>query len=56
MNAFSGGLSRQLIDWEGVEPAIDFGDMDCSFALCRKYGFDRRLNRYGGLLRYNSSI
>ncbi|MFC1716048.1 hypothetical protein ACFL6S_20425 [Candidatus Poribacteria bacterium] len=48
MNALSGGPSWQLTGWEDGKPTIDFGDMDSFFALCRKYGFDRPLNGYGG--------
>jgi len=48
MNALSGGSSWQLTGWKNGDPIIDFGDMDSFFALCRRYGFDRPLNGYGG--------
>ena len=48
MNALSGGPSWQLTGWENGDPVIDFGDMDRFFAFCRRYGFDRPLNGYGG--------
>ncbi len=48
MNALSGGSSWRLTGWKDGDPIIDFGDMDRFFALCRRYGFDRPLNGYGG--------
>jgi len=49
MNALSGGPSWRLTGWKNGDPIIDFGDMDSFFALCRRYGFDRPLNGYGGV-------
>jgi len=48
MNALSGGPSWQLTGWRDGEPIIDFGGMDSFFATCKKYGFDRSINGYGG--------
>ncbi|MFQ6097144.1 MAG: hypothetical protein ACE5O2_05395 [Armatimonadota bacterium] len=49
MNALSGGPSWRLTGWKNGVPQIDFSEVDRFFALCRKYGFNRPINGYGGL-------
>lgn len=49
MNALSGGPSFRLTGWADGQPQVDFGACDSFFALCRRYGFDRPINGYGGL-------
>ncbi len=49
MNALSGGPSFRLTGWKDGQPQVDFGTCDEFFALCRKHGFTRAINGYGGL-------
>jgi len=49
MNALSGGPSFKLAGWKDGVPQVEFGDCDSFFALCRKHGFTRAINGYGGL-------
>lgn len=49
MNALSGGPSWRLTGWEGGRPQVDFGAVDEFFATCRRHGFERPINGYGGL-------
>ncbi len=49
MNALSGGPSFRLVGWRDGQPQVDFGSCDEFFALCRKHGFMKAINGYGGL-------
>ncbi|MFQ6133469.1 MAG: hypothetical protein ACE5R4_15610, partial [Armatimonadota bacterium] len=49
MNALSGGPSFRLTGWRNGVPQVDFSQVDEFMALCRRYGFDRPINGYGGL-------
>ncbi|HQK93199.1 MAG TPA: hypothetical protein PLD23_06820 [Armatimonadota bacterium] len=49
MNSLSGGPNWRLTGWVGGQPQIDFDGVDAFFELCRRYGFDRPINGYGGL-------
>ena len=49
MNALSGGPSFRLTGWQDGVPQVDFGQVDDFMALCRRYGFHRPINGYGGL-------